>query len=469
MTKGGYISFLIILLSTCAVKAQDSLLYLSKDEVLSIVKQYHPIISQAGLKVQRMDAGILTARGAFDPVASASGERKTFDGKQYYSYINPELKIPTWYGIQIKAGAEEIYGTRVNPERTLGKSTYAGVEVPVLKGLLFDERRATLRQAASFRDMSIAEQQLTVNNVMLEVLVNYWNWVQAYYTYRIYADVVKVNEQRIKMVKLEYEQGNRAAIDTVEALTQLQTYRLMESQAWVAFQNAGLELSTELWLENNTPFLWVDDIVPDSASMAERPLRDDIPPLLSLVTIAGDHPKLNVIDAKIDVLETERRLKAQQFLPQLDVSANLLNKGYEVPADISTPFLENNYKAGVEFKLPILYRKAVGGYREAKLKIQETELEQDFTTLEIENKVKAYYNEVLALYRQIILYEDAYYNFARMYRAELTRYEIGESTLFLINSRENKLLTAEQKLLELKTKWHKNYSALLWSAGVLRL
>ncbi|OSZ82673.1 hypothetical protein CAP35_05250 [Chitinophagaceae bacterium IBVUCB1] len=458
---------LLVLLHT-HVAAQDSLLYLSKDGIISIVKKYHPVIKQADLKVRRMGAEVLGARGAFDPQVTAEGERKTFGGQEYYSYLNPELKIPTWYGIDIKAGAEEVYGTRVNSENTFGKSSYAGVNIAVMNGLLFDERRAALRTAQAYRGMSEVERRLTQNNILLEAIERYWNWVQAYNKYQLFDRVIAINKERLQFVRIEYEQGNRAAIDTTEATTQLQAFQLLANDAWTDFQNAGYELSAYLWLENNKPAEWSDKIVPENAELNNKLSPDNMPALQQLITQAySQHPKLNVFEYKLNVLEIEKRLKQQEFLPKLDVKANMLNKGYNMPNDFTTNFLENNYKAGFEFKMPLFYRKAIGSYRAAKFKIMETQLEQDYTALQIENKIKVYYTEVLNLYRQINLYEDAYLNFARMYNAEMVRYEVGESTLFLINSRENKLLEAQQKLIELKAKWHIKYSTLLWSAGII--
>lgn len=460
--------FILIILNTPVAVGQDSVLYLSKDDVVSIVKKYHPIVKQAAVRVDRMSATVTMNRGNFDPSISAENRRKTFDGRQYYNYLNPELSIPTWYGIDIKAGVEEVYGSRVSPETTLGKSSYAGVNMSVLNGLLFDERRATLRKAIAYRDMSEVEQRLVENNVILEALNKYWQWVNAYNTYKLYSAVVRVNKDRLSFLKLDYEQGNIAAIDTTEALTQLQTFQLSANEAWVEFQNTGLDLSSYLWLENGMPFEWLENIQPDTTSLAERLLLEDVPSLESLVSQAyTNHPKLNVFEYKIKALEIDRKLKQQEFLPQVDLKFNLLNKGYGVPDDLSYNFLENNYAAGINFKMPLLFRKAYGGYRAANFKIQETLLDQSYTQRKLENDVKMYYTEVLNLYKQIDLYEDAYENFHKMYRAEMTRYRIGESSLFLINLRENRLLLAEQKLLSLKTKWHIKYSYLLWSTGVL--
>ena len=56
-------------------------------------------------------------------------------------------------------------------------------------------------------------------------------------------------------------------------------------------------------------------------------------------------------------------------------------------------------------------------------------------------------------------------NFEKLARGENLRFRAGEGTLFLVNSRENKLLEARQKLIELKTKWQKSKLAVQWAAG----
>ncbi|MBL7728491.1 MAG: hypothetical protein JNM68_12430, partial [Dinghuibacter sp.] len=43
----------------------------------------------------------------------------------------------------------------------------------------------------------------------------------------------------------------------------------------------------------------------------------------------------------------------------------------------------------------------------------------------------------------------------------------GESSLFLVNSREQKLLEARQKLLEVQVKLQKTRFSLYWAAGIL--
>jgi len=458
---------ILFLLLPAATYAADSLLYLSKDDVVSIVRKYHPVVRQAELSVKRSEAYVTEARGGFDPKLNAGLDRKSFGGQLYYSYFNPEIKIPTWYGIELKGGLEEVIGSRAISERTPGQTSYAGVNVPLTRGLVFDERRAALRQAQAVLSMTEAERLNVINNTLLDVVSAYWEWVRHYYTYRIYTNAVSLNESRLMMVQREYEQGNRPAIDTVEAMTQLQSYQLLQNDAYLAFQNAGLQLANYLWMENNMPVDWYGNIVPDT--LATDMFEDmSIPVMEELIAGAAvNHPKLRMVDYKIEALKIERKLKAVSIMPQLDISANVLNKGYGLPADITTPFLENNHKIGVDFSMPLLFRKERGAYRASAFKVQEAVIERDYTTLQIENKIKSYYNEVVMLNRQIKIYEAAQDNYSRLLRGEITRYEIGESNLFIINSRENKLLDARQKLLELKTKWQKSYAGLLWAAGIM--
>jgi outer membrane protein TolC len=61
-----------------------------------------------------------------------------------------------------------------------------------------------------------------------------------------------------------------------------------------------------------------------------------------------------------------------------------------------------------------------------------------------------------------------YENYQLLVKAEETRLLNGESSLFLVNSRENKALEALEKLIDLKTKYFKTIYALQWSAGELK-
>lgn len=460
--------FLLFSLPSFAQRDSITEKLFTEQQLLAVVRSWHPVVKQAEYGVQRSNAAITSARGNFDPLLDASFERKKFDGTTYYSYYKPELIIPTWYGVEVYAGAEEISGSRVNAESTLGQTSYLGVSVPLLKDLVIDKRRATLQQAKTFLQQSKAERDNIVNDLLFDALGAYWNWVREYRIYQLFTNIIRLNEDRFRFVRIEYQQGNRPAIDTAEALAQLQSFQFLQNEAQLKFRNAGLELSNYLWLQNETPYQLPPDIVPDSVAIT---MIDALPlPVLDTLLDAARlrHPKLRANSFKIDWLQIEQKLKFQGLLPKLDVKANLLNKGYNVFSKVNTTFLENNYKYGISFSLPLRLSQGRGEYRQAKLKVSEATLEQKMLGLQIENKVRSYFNEVLALRQQIKINEGMLLNYDRLLRGEEARFRIGESSLFLVNTRENKVLESMQKLVELKTKLYKSYAGLQWAAGLLQ-
>jgi len=447
----------------------------SQDKVLSeaafiaIVKKYHPITKQAAIAVQKAGAGVTIARGGFDPSLYFDNDQKTFDGKNYYNYSSTELKIPTWYGIEVKAGFENNGGQFLNSEASGGQSGYVGLSVPLAKNLLMDKRRAALQQAKLLQSQTEAERLNIINDLLFDAYTAYWNWVKEYQVYEVISNTVKVNEARFELVKIGYRQGDRPAIDTVEALTQLQGFQYLQSESSVKLKNAAVELSNYLWLENNGYYQLGEDITPEQnndalGSQQQLPILDEL-----LYNAKLSHPKLNMYGYKLQILEVEKKLKFQGLLPTINVKANALNKGYSLLNGIGKAgYFENNNKFGIDIGLPLRLSEGRGGYRQAKLKIQETQYEVSLQQVAIENKIRTYYNELLGLQQQVKIYEAAYKNYQTMFRGEDTRFRAGESSLFLLNSRENKQLEAMQKLLELKTKYQKTKQAVLWAAGQLR-
>jgi len=456
-------------ISICQEKINDNQI-LSPDDFIAIVKAYHPVIKQADISIKKASAEITIARGGFDPSLYLNSEQKTFDGKNYYQYTNPELKIPTWYGIEVKAGLENNGGQYLNSESTLGQSSYLGISVPLAKNLLMDKRRAVLQEAKLFKSLSEAERLNTLNDLLNDAYATYWNWVKEYQVYNVITNTVEVNEARFNLIKIGYRQGDRPAIDTVEALVQLQTFQYLQSESLVKLQNAGIDLSNFLWLPNNS-FYQLDVAVRPAGfwfiqSIEALPLAvlDEL-----LYTAKLTHPKLSMFNFKLDMLEVERKLKFQSLLPMVNVKTNLLNRGYNVFKNGSAAFYENNYKFGLDIGMPLRLSEGRGGYKLAKLKIQETNYAQALQQQSIENKIRFYYNEIIGLRQQIKIYENAYLNYQTLFRGEDTRFRAGESSLFLLNSRENKVLEALQKLVELKTKFYKSQIALQWAAGQLGL
>ena len=99
---------LILFFSTTLLFSQEAPEeVLNFEEYLGLVKQFHPLAKQADLTLKAGEAQLLKARGAFDPRIEVDYDRKKFKNTEYFDRLDAAFKIPTWYGIELKANFEE--------------------------------------------------------------------------------------------------------------------------------------------------------------------------------------------------------------------------------------------------------------------------------------------------------------------------------------------------------------------------
>ena len=310
---------------------------------------------------------------------------------------------------------------------------------------------------------------LVVNDLLFEATETYWNWVNTFLINHVLLDVLKTNQQRFEFVKQAFQHGDRAAIDTIEALAQLQFVQSMQLQTALDVQKARFLLSNYFWDEMGQPYLFGQDVVPDTSSNYFDHTNVSIPVLNELLTKASiSHPKLIVFDNKRDMFEIDRKVKTLDLLPSFKFNYNFLNNGYVAPEIFKQSLFQNNYKYGISIGLPLLQRQARGELAKTKNKITEIDYSRKLTELEILNKVKSVHAESTSLYSQIDVSEQNFLNNKKLLEAESIKFSIGESSMFLVNSREMKLIETQQKLIALKTKYFKSIVANQWAAGSLR-
>lgn len=454
------IGFLLI---SVPLFSQDSLLTLHSDEVLLMVQKYHPIAKQAFIGVQTAQANILAAKGNFDPVFNQYASQKTLDGKNYYLYQSPYVTIPTWFGIEVSGGMEFLNGSRINPDQSLGQISYLGISVPLARNLVMDKRRATLIQAKIFNQMAVQEQRSMINQIIVDAMAAYWNWVKSYRVYETVKQNLKVAIDRQYLTKKGFEFGERPAIDTIEAASQQQYFSNIAEAKWLEFQNSSLDLSAFLWGENNIPIQIPDQIIPSESLESILGANFSLTDLIEQAM--RNHPELQIYSLKISALQVDKKLKFQGLLPKIDLQYSQISLNRS--AFFSAPLFENNFLYGLKVEIPLRFSQGRAEYQKAKLKLQDESLFQDQKRRSIEIKIKSYHNEMIALRKQILTQEATNKNLSALVKAEESRFFNGESSLFLINSRENKALEALEKLIELKTKFAKIVYALQGSAGLL--
>lgn len=451
------ITFVFFIFSVLLCRGQKK--FFTEEEFIAVIKKYHPVAKQATLDVRIAEAEITSSRGYFDPVLSMDNARKEWDGTTYYNQRQTEIKIPTWYGIDLYAGKENITGSRTNPEETKGSLTYVGFSLPLLQNLMMDKRRAALKQAKIFRDVSEVQRRIFVNDLLLEAIKAYWDWWEQYHINQLMQSSLQNAEKRFAMVKSAYQLGERPAIDTLEAFTQIQSFAIKQNETFTALAKAHLQLSTFMWTENQLQYELPTNVVPQEWS-ANKILTLD-----GLLKAANLNPELIQYQFKLNSQEIDKRLKFQLLLPQVNLKYNQI--GYNFSKTVNAAWFQNNYRFGVSFYMPLRLSEGRGEYQKAKLKIEQIRLEQLNKQVQIYNKVKAYYTEWRQTRAQLSMQNNLVANTIALQRGEETRFFNGESSLFLINSRELKTIETTQKLIELKSKNLKAFVSLKWSAGLI--
>lgn len=446
--KASLIYFLLFICSTLSVFGQDTMTEFSFNEFLGYVKKYHPLVKQADLKLNEAQANLMLARGAFDPKIEVEYNEKQFKTSEYYSILNSSFKIPTWYGIELKAGFDNSEGIYVNPENTLPNSglTSLGIAVPIGQGLFINQRMADVRKAKIARNLNAAERNLQATEIIYEAAVSYMNWKRSFDEVKLYENYIQNALIRYKGIATLIKEGDKPAIDSIEAGIVVKTRQLNLEDANLKLTKAKLELSNYLWLENNIPLELNDNLRPEDF------LTNTIKETLQINELATidleNHPKIKALDAKIAMLKVERKLKANALLPKLDLSYNYLSE----PSYIDNYRFED-YKIGLNFSFPLFLRKERGSLKLADLKIQDSEFNLQFERKNLENKIKSQQQEIVSLEKQKDYNNKLVKDFTILLNAEDRLFEMGESSLFIINSRENSLVSSQLNEIALENRY----------------
>ena len=430
---------------------------MSYNEYLGFVKKYHPLVKNANLEISKAQANLMMARGGFDPKLELDYNKKQFQGTEYYSILNSSFKIPTWYGIDIKAGFDENEGYYLNPENKTPNNglTSLGISVPLGQGLLINQRMADLRKAKIQVKLSEAEQKLEAISVLYDASIAYFNWKKNYEENLLY-ELYSINaKKRYDGIESLIRQGDKPAIDSIEAGIIVRNRLLAFEDSKLKLTKAKLELSNFLWLENNIPLELADAIIPEKklGLTIQETLNsaDLVNPDFSIVK----HPKIEALQSKIDLLTVDKKLKANMLLPKIDVGYSYLTQ-----PNPSIPNNSDNYKVGVDFYFPLFLRKERGYLKLAQYKIQESEFVRDLEKLQLTNKINAQKTEIQSLSKQQKLINKLVADYDTMLKSEERLFTLGESSLFLVNTRENNLVSAQLSQIALENRFYTSNSEL---------
>lgn len=451
------ILFFILICQFSMAQEQDSL-QLEFREYLAIVKKYHPLVKQADLIVDQGDFKLLKARGAFDPKIQGDLSEKNYKSTEYYNLFGAAFKIPTYYGLEFNAKYEQNTGKYLNPQNTVPEEGLysAGVNLDITNGLFLSERMAALKQAKIYQDQSRVKRDLQAAEVLYNASTAYFEWYAAYQELILYQNLLGNADFRLQSVKTEFRAGDKPAVDTLEANINYDNRIIQLQQAQLDFLKSTLQLSNYLWAENNIPLELTSGVYPESdlfVEVTELWLQNEMTALENY----RNNPKIQSLEYDVEMMQVDRRLKANKLLPDLEIGYNFLTNQPEEWQQLNV----DDYKLGVKLSMPLFLRKERGDLQLAKVELENSRYELVNANQEIQNKLRSLQQEIISYREQRYQMDTLVIDYSTLVAAEQRMFELGDSSLFLVNNRENSYISAKLKEINIITKYLKSQAELL--------
>jgi outer membrane protein TolC len=290
--------------------------------------------------------------------------------------------------------------------------------------------------------------------VLYDASVAYFNWKRNHNEVKLYENYLSNAQIRFNGVSRLIKEGDKPAIDSVEAGIIVRNRKLSLEESKLKLTKSKLELANFLWLENNVPLELQENIIPEEK--LELTIRETLRTNELMMTPSlENHPKINALENKIQMLDVERKLKANMLLPKIDL-------GYSYLSEPS--YIDNNrfqdYKVGVNFAFPIFLRKERGSLKLTKIKLQNAQFDLDLERVQLKNKINAQQAEITSLEKQKNYIDELVTDYSTMLNSEERLFSFGESSIFLINSRENNLVSAQLSQLSIENKFFESNASL---------
>lgn len=440
-----YLLVFFFIMSSSVMCAQTELI-ISESAFLKQVLLFHPSLRNAELDVEGAEAEEMSARAAFDPVWKSEYGSKDFKSTSYYDYQHTSLEMALPPGINMKVGADRNRGDFINPELSTPSNglAFAELSIPIGDGLFRTQELTKLQKARLQVDRQIRQLAAFRRDLTVYASEVYWNWVASNEEVALRERVIDLAEIRYRQTVTRWEQGSATAMDTLEALNNYykrQTEFLdarANNEAW--YRLAG----TMVWDQNWIGRMRQGQIAADTSWYSEADIALQNPTMRDRSPLVN--PILEDLDLAFSQADLNLRLARENVKPDVDVSAKLISD----PALIS--LTSNNAIFGISAKVPILSRKERAGIQKAKIKQQQTLIKISQKERELIQKYEQFETQIGLNDNALDIAFESATNAERLLELENKRLLFGESTLFLVNRRENSFISAELKRIDVQRK-----------------
>jgi HAE1 family hydrophobic/amphiphilic exporter-1 len=415
--------------------------------------------------------------------------------RNFSNNFNFSQRLP-WNGTRLDTNFNNARLSTSNPFVGLNPYTSANLNVlltqPLIRGRKLDAERNQIRVRRKQIDVSEADYELRVIGIVTQVTAAYWDLVAA-------REDIEVKKQSVDLAREQYERSRRQIDAGTLAPVELSAAQAeLERRQDTYFASVGLLTEVENNLKTmlaggRDQTIWDDEILPTEQRSIKPPMVDD---LKSVVRDAiGKRPELKNLRLRLEANEYQKELAANQLLPQVNVQAGYTLAGIAgVQNRAPNPFnpggggfgappanflggygstLNNlfggsysSWQAGLQVDFNI--RNRAGGETLAQANLAERTLQLQRTRAEqlIEAEVRNSLQSLRTAEQRIVAAEASARAAKEKLDSEQRLFDTGESTNFLVLTRQNEYADSQRRGLAARLDFNKAIARLEQALGV---
>ena len=418
-------------------------------QVLQSIDTHYPQVKIARLEVIKASGAFVNAKGRFDPLLEAS-TRSQPAGGYINNYGDTQLTIPTLYnGVKLFAGYRNGEGNwpiyYQNYLTNSGGEYRAGLSLPLLRDRLIDKERTGLLSSTQLMLAKEEDAEVIKIKIYQEAIKTYWQWVEAGLQLNTFKQLLHLAEKRQHAIEQQASLGDLPKLAISENLQQITQRKQILNHGQMIFEQSAVNLSLYFRDSKGRPIVPKAQSLPDLASTSYR-----------VEAPLSEHPGIKKLNHYATMMRLKRNQARNELLPNLDATAYTFKQngtgGYPL-------LLPQAAMIGVSFKFPLLQRQAKGKLIQAESELRQVCVEKKFLFEQLNNEFANMLIGIKRSRQQVSLLKKELTLAQKVQQGEATKFYQGDSTLFLVNQREQmttqvqlNTLHAQVQLEELKAR-----------------
>lgn len=416
---------------------------------------------EAAKDVEKMaSANRLEKQGVFDPLLSTESgytrmqNTSRIGGAKRVLFNYPKVEIPFRSGVRTFAQYRYNPNSAQSPyiETGEGGEYSGGLYVPLLRGLIHNEQSFNEKEAKFGEQIATQTFALTRLDTLLRAGTIYWNWVAANQKIKVSTAILELAELVAKISGQQAESGDLAKIYVTEAEEDVERRNADLAQSQRDFQRYSFRLSAMLFDVGGVPLpLPTEQNVPEAMPRPQMMMAEEQD--RNVIKALATRPELKAIDLQKKIAQAQLKLAENQLLPAMNA---VVVGGY----DNGKNGIHKVYRGQVTFSQPLLMRTAKGKVQAAKLRLDKLARDRQAEEQRIRNEVYDAISAINLSYTKFLALEKQVQKSQQVYFGERERFQVGDSTVFLVSERERQLNEAKFRLIDAQVEFQVGLLAL---------